>query len=318
MITRRKFLGNSTALLVGGVFSSIESFAESNLKPNFDVPAGACDCHVHVIGPQSKYPMVADRVYTPPEAGVPELKKHLSSLNLSRVVLIQPSFYGTDNTYQLLCTKELGKSARTVIVIDEKTTDQDLNKMVAMGARGVRMNLSTSGIFDPEVARKQLVELAQRIKDFGLHIQIYASAKVIAGIANTIYTLPVPVVFDHFASIKAAGFKNQAELPAVIDLIKSGQIYIKLSGIYRISDASPDYAEVKDLAQLFVETNPDRMLWASDWPHTNTLPGIPATQVTPYRIVDDLRVFNLLPDWIPNRQNLIKVLVSNPERLYRF
>ena len=318
MITRRKFLENSAAVLVGSSLTSIESFAESNLKPHFDVPAGACDCHVHVIGPQSKYPMVADRVYTPPEAGVSELKKHLNSLKLSRVVLIQPSFYGTDNTFQLLSTKEMGNSARAVIVIDEKTTDQELNKMVAMGARGVRMNLSTSGIFDPEVARKQLIELAQRIKDFGLHIQIYASAKVIAGIANTIYKLPVPVVFDHFASIKAAGFKQQAELPAVIDLIQSGQIYIKLSGIYRISEASPDYAEVKDLAQLFIQTNPDRMLWASDWPHTNTLPGIPATQVTPYRIVDDVRVFNLLPDWIPDRQNLVKILVSNPERLYRF
>ena len=318
MITRRNFIASSTALLAGSTLFSTESFAESQLKPNFDVPVGACDCHIHVIGPQSKYPMVSDRVYTPPECGVPELRKHLTQLHLSRVVLIQPSFYGTDNTFQLLSTKGMGNSARAVIVIDEKTTDQDLVKMVVMGARGVRMNLSTSGIFDAEVARKQLISLAQRIKDFGLHIQIYASAKVIAGIADTIYTLPVPVVFDHFASIKAKGFEKQVELPVILDLAKSGQIYIKLSGIYRISEAGPDYSEVKDLAQLYVETNADRMLWASDWPHTNTIAGIPATQVTPYRIVDDVRVFNLLPDWIPNRQNLVKVLVSNPERLYRF
>jgi len=318
VITRRRFIGNAAALLASSALSSVESFAESKLKPNFDVPIGACDCHIHVIGPQAQYPMVSDRVYTPPECGVPALKQHLKGLNLSRVVLIQPSFYGTDNTFQLLSTQEMGNSARAVIVIDEKTTDQELAKMVSMGARGVRMNLSTSGIFDAEVARKQLVQLAQRIKDFDLHIQIYASAKVIAGIANSIYTLPVPVVFDHFASIKAAGFEKQIELPVILDLAKSGKIYIKLSGIYRISNASPDYSEVKDLAQLYVETNPDRMLWASDWPHTNTLPGIPAMQITPYRIVDDLRIFNLLPEWIPNRQNLLKVLVSNPERLYRF
>jgi predicted TIM-barrel fold metal-dependent hydrolase len=290
----------------------------SVLKDSLDVPIGACDCHVHVIGPQSTYPMVVDRVYTPPECGVPELRAHLQRLNLSRVVLIQPSFYGSNNNFQLLCAKEMGDSARVVIVIDEKTSDQELAKMVSMGARGIRINLSTSNTVDSEAARKQLVEVAQRIKDFDLHIQIYASAQVISGIADTIRTLPVPVVLDHFASIKAKGFQKQVELPVILDLVKSGQAYIKLSGIYRISSASPDYAEVKDLARLYVETNPDRILWGSDWPHTNTLPGIPATEVTPYRIVDDVRIFGFLPDWIPNPQNLVKALVSNPERLYRF
>lgn len=318
MPTRRQFISGAAGLLASSAFNPLDSFAEPELKPNFDLPAGACDCHVHVIGPQAKYPMVADRVYTPPECGVPKLRAHLNQLNLSRVVLIQPSFYGADNTFQLLSAQEMGNAARVVIVIDDKTSDQEIAKMVNMGARGVRMNLSTSGIFDPEVAHKQMLELAQRIRDFKLHIQVYSSAKVIAALSDTIQNLPVPVVLDHFASINAVGFQKHAELPVILELVKSGNIYIKLSGIYRISKAAPDYAEVKDLAQLFVETNPDRMLWASDWPHTNTIPGVPPTQITPYRIVDDARILNLLPEWVPNRQNLIKVLVANPERLYGF
>jgi predicted TIM-barrel fold metal-dependent hydrolase len=285
---------------------------------DFEVPMGACDCHVHVIGPQSQYPMVSDRVYTPPECGIDQLKIYLQQLKLARVVLIQPSFYGSDNTYQLLATQEIGSTARAVIVIDDKTSDRELAQMVSMGAQGVRMNLSTSGVLDPEIARRQLIQLAERIQDFGLHIQIYSSPQIFTGIAKIIYTLPVPVVFDHFASIQAAGFQASRELPVILDLLKSGQIYIKLSGVYRISSASPDYAEVKDLAQRYVETNPDRILWASDWPHTNTLPGIPASQITPYRTVDDKKVLQLLPQWIPDRHNLLKVLVSNPERLYRF
>lgn len=286
--------------------------------PDFEIPVGACDCHVHVIGPQDQYPMIADRVYTPPECGVEKLKAHLKQLHLTRVVLIQPSFYGSDNTYQLLATKEIGNNARAVIVIDDNTSDHGLAQMVAMGAQGVRMNLSTSGVLDPEIARHQLIALANRIKDFGLHIQIYSSPQIFASIAKTIYSLPVPVVFDHFASIKADGFQASTELPVILDLLKSGNIYIKLSGIYRISVASPYYAEVKDLAQLYVDTNPDRILWGTDWPHTNTLPGIPATQITPYRIVDDQKVLNLLPEWIPNPSELNKVLVTNAERLYRF
>ena len=295
-----------------------DQMVESALRSKVTIPSGACDCHVHVIGPYLKYPMTADRVYTPPECGLAELRKHLQELELSRVVLIQPSFYGSDNTFQLLCAQEMGDSARVVIVIDEKTSDQELANMVAMGARGIRMNLSTSGIFDVHLVRKQFIEVAQRIKDFDLHIQIYASAKVLTAIADTIHTLPVCVVLDHFASIKADGFQEQAELPVILDLVKSGQVYIKLSGVYRISSASPNYAEVKDLARLYIETNPDRILWGSDWPHTNTLPGIPATQVTPYRIVDDMGILHLLSDWIPDPQNQAKVLVSNPERLYRF
>jgi len=318
MLTRRQFISGAVGLAASGTLSPLDSFAEPELKPNFDVPVGACDCHVHVVGPQAKYPMVADRVYTPPECGVPELRAHLKKLHLARVVLIQPSFYGTDNTFHLLASQEMGNAARAVIVIDDKTTDQEIAKMIKMGARGVRMNLSTSGIFDPDVARKQMLALAQRIRDFKLHIQVYSSAKVIAALSDTIQNLSVPVVLDHFASINAAGFQKQVELPAILDLIKSGNVYIKLSGIYRISKAAPDYAEVKDLAQLYVETNPDRMVWASDWPHTNTIPGIAPMQITPYRMVDDVRILNLLPEWVPDRKNLVKVLVSNPERLYDF
>jgi predicted TIM-barrel fold metal-dependent hydrolase len=286
--------------------------------PDFEIPIGACDSHVHVIGPHSQYPMVNDRIYTPPECGAEKLKAYLEQLKLSRVVLIQPSFYGSDNTYQLLVTQEMGERARAVIVIDEDTSDLELASMLSKGAQGVRMNLSTAGQQDPEIARQQLVRLAERIKDFGLHIQIYSTPQIFASIAKTIYTLPVPVVFDHFASVKAAGFRALPELPIILDLLQSGQIYIKLSGVYRISSASPEYAEVKDLAQLYVSTNPDRILWASDWPHTNTLPGIPATQITPYRIVDDRNILQLLPEWIPNPSDRIKAHVSNPERLYRF
>jgi predicted TIM-barrel fold metal-dependent hydrolase len=262
--------------------------------------------------------MVSDRVYTPPECGAEKLKTYLEQLKLSRVILIQPSFYGTDNTYQLMVTQAMGGRARAVIVIDEDTSDQELANMASMGAQGVRMNLSTAGQQDPKIARQQLVRLAERIKDFGLHIQIYSTPQIFASIAKTIYTLAVPVVFDHFASVKAAGFQSLPELPIILDLLKSGQIYIKLSGVYRISNASPEYDEVKDLAQLYVGTNPDRILWASDWPHTNTLPGIPATEITPYRIVDDRKVLQLLAEWIPNPSDRIKALVTNPARLYGF
>jgi hypothetical protein len=38
---------------------------------NFDVPAGACDCHTHIHGDPEKSPFFAGRVYTP-EMALPE------------------------------------------------------------------------------------------------------------------------------------------------------------------------------------------------------------------------------------------------------
>jgi predicted TIM-barrel fold metal-dependent hydrolase len=319
--SRRKFLARVAQTTVSGVASAtfpLQSFEETVLQPSFQVPSHACDCHIHIIGPQTLYPMTSPRVYTPPEADTQMLRNHLSQLHLSRVVMIQPSFYGSDNRLQLKAAAEFNGNARVVIVIDDQTSEQELAGMVAQGARGVRLNLQTAGVFDVGIASRQMIETAARVKEHNMHIQIYATTKVITGLAPVIEKLSVPVVLDHFASIKAKGFEKSAELPTVLELVKTGKVYVKLSGVYRVSEATPDYSEVKALAQTLLETNQDRMVWASDWPHTNTVAGTPYTQVTPFQMIDDVRVFNLLADWIEDKKLMEKVLALNPQKLYHF
>lgn len=320
MITRRKFITSTVTTLATGT-TMLKSQAQSaNTSSTFKAPNGACDCHVHVVSPDtSLYPMVVPRVYTPPPADLEKLKAHLQRLTLSRVVIIQPSFYGTDNRFILESTQRLGASGRAVVVIDKKTSDVELQKMIAMGARGVRMNIETSkGGESMDAIRLELRELAQRIKDFKLHIQIYATAKTIAALANEITASPVPVVLDHFAGVQANNFHQNPDLGIIVDLLKSNNVYIKLSGIYRISQQKPDYEEVKDLANLFIQTNANRLVWGSDWPHTNTIKGTPFDTVTPYREVDDPRIIHLLPTWTSDSSVIQKILVQNPEHLYRF
>jgi predicted TIM-barrel fold metal-dependent hydrolase len=107
------------------------------------MPDGACDCHVHIVGPHDKYAMDPNRTYTAGEASVEALRALRSELGISRNVLIQPSFYGTDNTCMLDALKELGASARGIAVLSPDVSDAELHEFDARGVKGVRVNLET-------------------------------------------------------------------------------------------------------------------------------------------------------------------------------
>jgi predicted TIM-barrel fold metal-dependent hydrolase len=265
--------------------------------------------------------MLPDRAYTPPEVSVADLKMHLSELGMSRVVLIQPSFYGTDNSCLTDALQELGDSARGIAVIDENTSDEALSALAGSGVRGVRVNLESIGIRDPQAANRALASLADRIKPHGWHIQIYASSGVIAASAGIMGKLSVHVVLDHFAMMQADKGPAQSDLAPVLELVRSGRAYVKLSAPYRISSisqAGPDYADVMPLAKAFIHANLDRILWASDWPHTDRAPGKKPTEISPFRQIDDQRALDLLATWGFTPEVREKILVENPARLYGF
>jgi Amidohydrolase len=131
---------------------------------NFDVPAGACDCHTHIHGDPEKFPFFAGRVYTPEPASPEEMAALHKALHIERVVIVTPSVYGTDNSATLFGIKFRGNTARGVAVIDDKTAESDLNSMAQAGIRGIRINLATSGVNDPNVGRARLqAAIASRI-----------------------------------------------------------------------------------------------------------------------------------------------------------
>ncbi len=158
MLTRRDVLKAGAAgvsVLLASTRAAYAAAPQPRTKVNFDVPAGACDCHVHVFGDPKQYPFFSGRTYSPDTASVDELRQLLSALRLERVVIVQPSVYGTDNRCTLDGMRALGDRARGVAVIDEKTTDAELDAMAKAGIRGIRLNLATAGVTDPAVARKR-------------------------------------------------------------------------------------------------------------------------------------------------------------------
>ncbi len=294
--------------------------SQPSTSVNFEVPAGACDCHTHIHADPAKFPFYPGRVYTPELASPEEMSALHQALHIERVVIVNPSVYGPDNSATLFGIKARGATARGVAVIDDKTSERDLDTLQQAGFRGIRLNLATAGIDDPSIGRAQLAAAVERMKTRGWHVQLFTSLPLISAIKDLVATAPVPVVFDHFGGARAAFGVGQPGFSDLLDLVRSGKAYVKISGAYRASKLAPDYPDVVLLAKALISANPDRIVWGTDWPHPNSVtpPGRQATDVTPLYQIDDGRLLNQLAVWAPDAVIRKKILVDNPARLYGF
>src|ERR1700677_211444 len=234
MLTKRHIL---LAPIAAGVTmphrTALAKAAQPSTPVNFDIPAGACDCHTHIHGDPAKFPFFAGRTYTPEPASPEEMAALHKALHIQRVVIVTPSVYGTDNRATLFGMKARGNDARGVAVIDDKTTDSELDALGQAGIRGIRINLATSGVSDPKIGRTRFENAIARMKARGWHIQIYTDLPLIPAIKDLIATAPMPVVFDHFGGAQAALGLEQPGFADLLEVVKSGKAYVKISGAYR-------------------------------------------------------------------------------------
>jgi predicted TIM-barrel fold metal-dependent hydrolase len=319
MLTRRRMLhavGAASASLVAMRIGAAPAAAPTvRTAVDFDIPRGACDCHVHVFDPV-RFPYATERAYTPPEAPVEDLRELQTALRFDRVVIVQPSVYGTDNSCTLDGIRRLGARARGVAVIDKSTTAGALDDMAAAGVRGVRLNFETAGESDPVAIKRHLAAVAEQLRGRNWHVQFNTNLSVIAALHDDLAALPFPVVIDHFGRAKAALGPSQPGFDALLGLVKSGHAYVKISAAYRISDKTPDFADAPPIAQALVAANPDRIVWGSNWPHPGR--GRTRADIAPPYPNDDGRLLNQLPKWVPDPATRRKILVDNPARLYGF
>ena len=320
MLLRRGFL---TGMVASGLARSpgLSIFAE---KPRaitpvqFDVPERACDCHVHVFGDASRFPFAASRTYTPESASATELLALHRALHISRVVIVQPSVYGTDNSCILDAMKQYGSGARGIAVLPGAIPPTTLDNMDRAGIRGVRINFGTVRDTNLADARDRLKSAIEQIQGRKWHVQVYAALPVVAGLSDLVMASPVPVVFDHFGGALGAGGLQQPGFDKLLQLLASGKAYVKISGAYRASSNAPDYPDAAPLARALIKANPQRILWGSDWPHPDTGSRRKPSDVSPPLPVDDGHLLNLLATWAPDETLRKTILVDNPATLYAF
>lgn len=296
--------------------------AQPKTAVNFAVPEGACDCLTHIFGDAAQFPMASTRTYTPPPALVPEIQAMLRALHLTRVVIVQPTIYGTDNACTLDALRQLGANARGIAVIDARTPSEALDEMDRAGIRGVRVNMETIGQADPAIARDRFQTAMNIVRTRrGWHIQMYARPAMLEAVRDLVESCPVPVSLDHFAGFKAPDGIGEPAFHLVLDWLRSGRVFVKLSAPYLASKLTPDFEDLDPIAKALIAANPERVLWATNWPHPNSgkdEPPRPFGTVLPLRQPDDGRILNLLPRWAPDADVRRTILTDNPARLFGF
>jgi predicted TIM-barrel fold metal-dependent hydrolase len=286
------------------------------MSPSSFPPRGACDAHVHVIGPKERFPLARDRSYTPKDALAGDLKAMLARLGMARVVLVQPSFYRTDNSCMLDAMAQI-ESARGVAVLPAQTAEPELDDLDDKGIRGLRVNIASTGNPSVEAIKSDIAAAAALCERHGWHVQVFVSAAAVEALAPFVAALPVHTVFDHFGLI-APGTQNGA-LSALRKLLEGGKTWVKISGAYRIA-ADPNDPRIGPLARALCAANPERIVWGSDWPHTpkHDLHEADAAAELPFQAIDTRGLLDLVPHWLEDDALVKRVLVDNPARLYDF
>jgi D-galactarolactone isomerase len=276
-------------------------------RPKLKAPSNAADCHMHIYDP-ARFAMPPNPRVAPSNAAVPQYRLLQQRIGTTRVVVVQPRNYVTDNRVTLDALAQLAPNARGVAVVTPSITDAELKAFHAGGIRGIRFSLG-----DPSsraVTPDMVEPLSKRIADLGWHVQFNVDGEMIDEMASMLRRLPSAMVFDHLAHPPLPAGIEHSSHKIVRELIDKGRTWVKLSGAYGNSKIGPpSYPEATRIAQAFVKAAPERLVWGSDWPH----PGVPND-----RKPNDALLFDLLSEWAPDEATRNRTLVQNPETLYGF
>ena len=272
--------------------------------PRLQAPPGATDTHMHVFDP--RFPLAPTAVTAPPEALVSEYRKVCRRVGIERTVVVQPSGYGTDNSCTLAAIAALAPAARGIAVVPESVTDAELERLAAAGIRGVRFHMFPGGVLPWE----SLEPLAARVRPLGWHVQVQLDGRRLPDHEAVLRRLPGTLVIDHVGKFLEPVPVDHPGFRVLVRLVEAGRTYVKLSAPYETSKAGPpNYDDVGALAKVLVSIAPERMLWASNWPHL----GQPRD-----RLPDEAVQLDMLLDWAPDGSVRHRILVDNPAVLYGF
>ncbi|WP_407792393.1 amidohydrolase family protein [Pigmentiphaga litoralis] len=281
-------------------------------KPEFQVPKGACDCHVHIFGPYQKYPLGDSRSYSPPEAPVEMLLALMDSMSLDRAVVVNGTAYNRDSRILYDALQGHRDRLRGIAVLDpDTTTDAELDRLHAAGVRGIRINLYKK---DGKLAylggsgMQAFDVLAPRIAERGWHAQVWINVADLPDLHSHFSKVPIDIVVDHMGRFVPSAGVEERGFRLLCDLVAEGNRYwTKISGADRMTETGAPYLDIDPFARALIAANPDRLVWASDWPHVNHA-AMPL----------DVDLLNLVSRWTDDEVVIRKILSDNPQRLYDF
>jgi predicted TIM-barrel fold metal-dependent hydrolase len=279
--------------------------ADTLTRPAFTMPPGACDSHVHVFESATRYPSVSTPHYTLPDGSLSQLQHMTEVLALERFVIVQPSYYGTDNSCMVDALSAAGTRARGVAMVGENCTDEELHAMHLRGVRAQRLDLFLRSQWNTADIIRYIEHSVRRTRAVGWHVQFYTPGWVVRDLLPFLAILDADFVIDHMGYMLESDGLTNADFERLLAVLRAGRGWIKLSAPYRLA-RDGNFERLKPMARAIIESAPDRVIWGSDWPHI------------PDGGKDTGILLNLLSDWAPDAGARARILVRNPARLFGF
>ena len=274
--------------------------------PKFRLPAGSCDSHFHIFGPTEKFPYGPTRVYIPPIAPLEHYHNLMKVLGIDRGVVVQPNAHSFDNAVSLDAIARSGGRLRGVIKANETFTTDDFKRLHDGGIRGVRFNLITAnnGIVDIPMFESVI----ERITPLGWSVTFHCLPTELMATADWLRGLDIPTIIDHFGRVSFADGVGQDGYQCLLGLMESDHMWTKISCAERLTAVGPPYEDAVPFAKALLDIAPERLLWGTDWPHTQ--------RFKPGQQPDDGDLVDLIPLMVPDEAMRQMILVDNPSRLF--
>lgn len=279
---------------------------EPSSTPTFKAPPGTCDSHLHIIGPFDRFPLNDDRSYTPPESPLEDFLAFQDTLGVERAVIVHPSCYGTMLDITEDAVTRMGARARGIAVVEPTITAGELERLNEVGFRGLRFTTLLRG----GASVNDIAAMAARIERLDWHVQLFVDgAGQLEAMAPRLKDLPVDVVVDHMGHFPPESGVDHPGFQALLDLVRGGHCWVKLSGSYRVSNERAPWADMPPYAEALIETRADRLVWGTDWPHV---------MLWDRPIPDGADLLDWVTTWGVDDATLKQILVDNPAELYGF
>lgn len=275
-------------------------------KPTLVLPPGSCDSHCHIYGPFDRFPLPADRSFTPNEAPEAALRHLHDHLGIDRAVIVQSQGHGFDHRPLLNALARGNGRYRGVALLKPSCGEEEIAAFDAAGVCGVRFNFLSHLGGRPDIDAMQT--MIAKVKPFGWHVAVHVAGDDITTWSDVVSAIAAPVVIDHMARPLLATGPDGTAMRTLRSLVDGGKVWVKLSGGDRLSVAGAPYRDAVPIATSLARHAPERMLWGTDWPHVNLQGPMP----------DDGDLVDLIGDIIPDNNARQKLLVDNPAEFFGF
>jgi len=225
------------------------------------------DAHAHVF--ERSLPMVDDRRYKPErDATLGQYLEQLDHNGFTHGVLVQPSFLGTDNSYMLEALRASRDRLRGVAVVDPAIGESELERLVAAGVVGVRLNLLGRAL--PDFRTAHWPKFQASLRRLRLHVEVHCQAAELPEVLPTFLDAGNVVVVDHLGRPEGPLGCDENGFQYLLSMGASGQVWVKLSAVYRLGAGDTKaFDGPRSVAKLLSALGPHRLVWGSDWPHTH-------------------------------------------------